>query len=305
MTIRGAVERDIPSIIDLLKLSLGEGLMPKSEAFWRWKHLDNPFGKSDVLLAFERDQLVGVRAFMRWEWKLQSRIYRAGRAVDTVTHPVFQGKGIFRDLTLKMVDQCKAQSLDFIFNTPNKKSMPGYLKMGWRRHGKMKLFLTPRLFPVKKSTDFDERFCVQGKVIPFNTAFESSHSGSLVTSVSSKMINWRYAANPNIPYYAFYDNLNHPTFLTIFRLKLHSWGTEMRICDTFSDSNLDEVAYRKQLREVTTKSGARLVTAAHQLPLLSVGAAVGPEITVLPLSTGNNVLSFDLWRPSVGDLEVF
>jgi hypothetical protein len=242
---------------------------------------------------------------MRWEWKLQSRIYRAGRAVDTVTHPDFHGKGIFRDLTLHMVELYKAQSIDFIFNTPNKKSMPGYLKMGWRKHGRMKLFLMPRLFSGKKSNDFDARYGVQGKVIPFNIAFASRHPEAMVTSVSSEMVNWRYAANPNIPYYAICDNPSHPTLLTIFRLKVHSWGTELRICDTFPDSKMDEAAFQKQLREIIDMSGARLVSAGRQLPFFSLAAAVGPEITVLPLSAGNNVLSFSLWRPSVGDLEVF
>jgi N-acetylglutamate synthase-like GNAT family acetyltransferase len=50
MEIRPAHENDIPAIVELLKLSLGESLMPKSEAFWRWKHIDNPFGKSPVIL---------------------------------------------------------------------------------------------------------------------------------------------------------------------------------------------------------------------------------------------------------------
>jgi hypothetical protein len=40
-------------MIGLLKKSLGEGLIPKSEALWNWKHEQNPFGASFVLLAEE------------------------------------------------------------------------------------------------------------------------------------------------------------------------------------------------------------------------------------------------------------
>src|SRR5688572_14122292 len=131
MEIREAEESDIPEIVSLLKLSLGESLMPKSERYWRWKHLENPFGPSPVLLCREGKELIGVRAFMRWEWVHAGHIYKAVRAVDTATHPKHQGKGIFRKLTLSLVDRCKERGDHFVFNTPNQQSKPGYLKMGW------------------------------------------------------------------------------------------------------------------------------------------------------------------------------
>src|SRR5690606_11778858 len=105
MEVRHATPDDIPAIVDLLKLSLGEQLMPKSEEFWRWKHLQNPFGESPVLLAFDQDTLTGVRAFMHWRWSTNTNTYSAVRAVDTATHPEYQGRGIFRTLTQKLVGQ--------------------------------------------------------------------------------------------------------------------------------------------------------------------------------------------------------
>jgi hypothetical protein len=39
-------------IVELLKIALGESLMPKSVKFWNWKHNENPFGKSKIILAF-------------------------------------------------------------------------------------------------------------------------------------------------------------------------------------------------------------------------------------------------------------
>src|SRR5688500_17576198 len=98
MEIRRAVEADIPEIVSLLKLSLGESLMPKSERYWRWKHIENPFGVSPVLLAIEAGTIIGVRAFMRWAWSRGETRLEAVRAVDTATHPDFQGRGIFRKL---------------------------------------------------------------------------------------------------------------------------------------------------------------------------------------------------------------
>src|SRR5688572_28823803 len=139
MLIRGATQMDEPAIIELLKRSLGESLIPISEKFWNWKHNQNPFGSSYVLLAEENDQIIGVRAFMKWKWRWKGELYSAIRAVDTSTHPDHQGKGIFKKLTLHQLEICKQKGEHFVFNTPNNDSRPGYIKMGWVQQGKMPL----------------------------------------------------------------------------------------------------------------------------------------------------------------------
>ena len=93
-------------------------------------HPVDPFGRSFMLVAETDGRIVGLRAFMRWEFVAGDRRFRAVRAVDTATHPDHQGKGIFSRLTLEALDSLRDQA-DFIFNTPNEKSLPGYLKMGW------------------------------------------------------------------------------------------------------------------------------------------------------------------------------
>ena len=90
MIIRNSTPEDIPAIVALLQLSLGESLIKKSSRSWNYKHVDNPFGISQVLLAFENDVLVGVRAFMKFQWRLGTEVWSAYRAVDTATHPDYQ-----------------------------------------------------------------------------------------------------------------------------------------------------------------------------------------------------------------------
>ena len=95
MVIREATEEDIPGIVNLLKLSLGESLMPKSEQYWRWKHLRNPFGPSPVLVCQEGDVLMGVRAFMRWEWMQEGQVLSGRRSCGYCNASGLPGK---RDL---------------------------------------------------------------------------------------------------------------------------------------------------------------------------------------------------------------
>ena len=114
MTIRTATDHDTAAIVALLKLSLGDVSTTKSATYWRWKHVENPFGKSHVLLAEEDGKLVGIRAFMQWRWTDGQREYTALRAVDTATHPDYQGRGIFKKLTLELIERRRAAGDDFM-----------------------------------------------------------------------------------------------------------------------------------------------------------------------------------------------
>src|SRR3990170_159348 len=80
--------------------------------------------------------------FLRWELRAGGGIVRAVRAVDTATHPDFQGQGIFKTLTLQALDTVVADA-DLVFNTPNANSRPGYLKMGWQPVGDVPIAIRP------------------------------------------------------------------------------------------------------------------------------------------------------------------
>ena len=68
---------------------------------------------------------------------------RAVRAVDTATDPDYQGRGLFTRLTLQAIDELRAEGVDFVFNTPNDQSRPGYLKMGWQVVGTLPTHVRP------------------------------------------------------------------------------------------------------------------------------------------------------------------
>ncbi len=131
ITVRPYDDRDEPAVLELLTESLGGGPAGVRPAeFFRWKHLENPFGRSFMLVAEDAGRVVGLRAFMRWRFAHDAGEVRAARAVDTATHPDYQGRGIFTRLTLAALEELRGD-VDLIFNTPNEKSLPGYLKMGW------------------------------------------------------------------------------------------------------------------------------------------------------------------------------
>jgi len=129
--VRPFTPADLPRAVELARTALGEGPVPRTVDFWRWKHLESPFGPSPGLVAEHGGDLVGVRLFLRWRFRAGGREVTAVRAVDTATHPAWRGRGIFRRLTEDLVAQVAGEGAAFVYNTPNRASRRGYLKMGW------------------------------------------------------------------------------------------------------------------------------------------------------------------------------
>ncbi|WP_395293271.1 GNAT family N-acetyltransferase [Kitasatospora hibisci] len=146
LTFRPLTEPDLPAVLDLLTASLAGGPTgTRTAEFFRWKHRLNPFGASPGLLAETPEgRLAGVRLFLRWHWHegATGRTVTAVRPVDTATHPDFQGRGIFRRLTLDLLGQVGEQA-ELVFNTPNGNSLPGYRRMGWQELGHVPVALRP------------------------------------------------------------------------------------------------------------------------------------------------------------------
>ncbi len=86
---------------------------------------------------------MAFRTLLRWELTRGASRLQMVRAVDTATDPEYQGRGLFRRLTMQAVDELTADGIDAVFNTPNDQSRPGYLKMGWVELGRPTLLVHP------------------------------------------------------------------------------------------------------------------------------------------------------------------
>jgi hypothetical protein len=144
ITIRPFAAGDEKSVLKLLDATLGGGPAGQRPAgFFRWKHWDNPFGPSFMLVAESSGRLIGLRAFLRWRFECSGRFVEAVRAVDTATHPDYQGLGVFSRLNRAALESLRGE-VDLIFNTPNAASRPGYLKLGWREVGRVPVAIRVR-----------------------------------------------------------------------------------------------------------------------------------------------------------------
>lgn len=143
---RSAVGADEDGILALATEALGWGSDDRFRRLFRWKHDENSFGPSPRWVAVDEGRIVGFRTLMRWRFVHHSLgVKTAVRAVDTATAPSHRGRGIFRGLTMAAIEELQAEGIDFVFNTPNDQSRPGYLKMGWVELGRPRVGVVPRL----------------------------------------------------------------------------------------------------------------------------------------------------------------
>jgi GNAT superfamily N-acetyltransferase len=321
-------------VLETLSASLGGG--PAGERppeFFRWKHFANPFGDSYMLVAESEDgRIAGLRAFMRWRWEAGGRSFAAVRAVDTATHPDFQGKGVFSKLTLRALEELREEGVHFVFNTPNSASLPGYLKMGWKIVGQL-----PVVIRVRRPVRFLGRFRSDAKDPGPDPAVDAPTAGEVLSndagladllSVAAEpdqrfrtprdvgYLRWRYGNAPLLDYRALADReggtLNG---VAIFRVRPRGALWETTISELIVRGD-DQAAARRLLRRI--RGAARVDHLACHFPSGSTSAGAarrsgyvraprGMTFVVNPLrgKLTPNPVEQASWALSVGDLEVF
>lgn len=314
MIIREAVTADVPEIVEVLKASLGETDLPLSEKIWNYKHFANPFGKSIVLIAVEDEAIIGVRAFMRWEWRKEESKYACFRAVDTATHPNHQGKGVFKKLTLEAVELAKKEGAAFIFNTPNEKSRPGYLKMGWEIAGKLQVSVSPAFYSFWKFRKSNFNYTVDYKtsvkmIDDLCAEWNSSlRRGKLYTEKSSKYLKWRYEENPLQKY----EVLATSGFYLAGYIKKRKNFKELRIVECIYQDKSAEKEIKRTIRKWSQKFGAQVISFSPlvtRFKMASISGEFGPLSTVRNLNLNGAEKEYcfttENWSYSLGDLELF
>ncbi len=315
-------------MLELVRRALGTASVPRSTEFWRWKHLENPFGPSPGLVAESGGEIVGLRVFLRWRWRDGSGQRPAVRAVDTATHPDHRGCGLFTRLTRRLLERAEEEGCHFVFNTPNRISRAGYLKMGWRDVVRVPVYLRPmpgsRLAGTRGG-NFPE--------LPFPTAAELFREAGLApllapgeperrlhTDRDPAYLHWRYADPPGLRYHAAWEMGEGTGAAILFRARTRRRLREVSLSEILTGEGREDVlAAARLVRRVARDSGADYLVAcaARGTPELRVlkGAGFlpwtwpGPHLTVRPMASppasGADPLRPADWRLSLGDLEIF
>lgn len=319
---RRAAPADRPAILALCRRCLGWRPDDPDEAFFTWKHDENAFGESPSWVAEAPDgTIIGLRVFLRWRFRDQSgRRLSAVRAVDTATHPDWRGKGVFSALTRGALPDLAHDGVDFIFNTPNDRSMPGYLKMGWSRVGRAPVAVRLgsarsliRLGGARTAAELWSEPADAGE--PAHEMFvdgcgleallaRTRAPGGLATDRSPEFFRWRYGFSP-LHYRAFPLGDSLSGGVIVFRVRRRGAALEAAVCDIVAPPGARLGA---AFGEITRRTGVDY--------LLASASAVGPRAGFVRAVGIGPVLT---WKPvnrvgipamsavglALGDIELF
>ena len=322
LTIRRAAVADRARIIQLCRASLGWGPDDPNEALFAWKHDENPFGASPVWVAETGDgEIAGLRVFLRWQFRTpEGTVLRAVRAVDTATHPDHRGKGIFTKLTLGAIPDLEDDGVDLIFNTPNDKSRPGYLKMGWSEVGRVPVGVRlasatsiPRVLRARTAAELWSRPSELGEnapdVLADTTAVERllercGAAPRIATDRTAAYLRWRYRFPP-LRYRAVLVGRSIEEGLVILRLRGRGPALEVAVCEVLAP---DPAMIRPSIRRIVDETAADHLLRCGGPAMVRDGFVrapqLGPILTWRPICRSGVPAMKDL-SLTFGDIELF
>ena len=320
MEMRHATSSDFPRILELTRRSLG--WTDQDARYLVWKHGQNPFGASPMWIAEADGRVVGFRAFLRWEFvDADGIVVRAVRAVDTATDPDYQGQGIFTRLTRTAVEELSSEGVAFVFNTPNRQSLPGYLKMGWQSLGRLTVAIRPgRLrFPfaavtARRGADRWPLPTTAGlaaaEALADSTAIERltatvPRTSGLTTRRGAAYLAWRYGFEP-LGYRALLVGANVDAGLALFRLRRRGHAVEATIGDLLvpgGDTHVRHALLRAIGRTARPDYLIRLADESHPASPRGWVRAIGPVLASRPLA-GSPPSALGDWALTMGDVEL-
>lgn len=308
VTIRAFEDRDLEPTLEMLRLALGEtALLRRTPEWFGWKHFDNPFGRSILVVAESSDRIIGLRALMRWEMATPSgETLRCVRAVDTATHPDHHRQGIFRRLTLESLDLAAADGVDLVFNTPNLKSGAGYVKMGWSDVGEIGVMVHPTWRLARPGWTGRTASMLSGDNPPTGLVVSDRPTMGLRTPRTPEYLGWRFAGHPT----ARYRRVDVEGGTALVRPNLRNRRAELVISDVYG-SALGEAlrATRRRSRadylvcsfgHGSPERAAALRAGMLPVPRVSAFHLVARPLRELP----TDVTRLQNWDLAISDLEL-
>lgn len=275
----------------------------RDRAFFRWKHHENPFGRSPGWVAETAGRIVGFRTFLRWRFVhgTSDAALDVVRAVDTATDPDFRGRGIFRDLTMTAIEELQAAGVDAVFNTPNDQSRPGYLKMGWVELGRPTVWMRPlsvrsipRLAGARAAAELwpEASAPAHGDAIGELPAQVHPERPTWRTERTEAYRRWRYGFEP-----LGYRQTRSGSGGSVYRLRRRGAATEVSICEFHGDDpglGHDVRRLGDYALALGRSPGMRALPVPRQ----------GPVVTWRALAT-SEVPQLDDLELGLGDIELF
>jgi GNAT superfamily N-acetyltransferase len=320
--------RDEPEVLALLQTAFGgwphdvQSLTP--DEFFRWKHMDCPFGRSILVVAETDGAVVGFEGHLPWRLQAGEKVLQASRGTDLSVHPSYRRRGV--SVAIRGAAAVRLSSeVALTWSNPNKQSRPGSLRFGRSEVGRVARFVQARGAIAQTLGRARHR----GANTPDTLEIEAPAAGEVLSDdeyVSSLLsqtstpedrlatvkdldyLRWRYGQLEE--YRAIALEQTEGGGIVIFRVRRHGsfWGSH--VCELFVERN-DRRLARRLLRQVRHAASTDFILCAFSSRLYAsmcgfVQFPGGRVLVTLPLRDGlvPDPVRPESWALSIGDLEL-
>lgn len=197
----------------LQSASLAHKIPQKSESWFHWKFEGSPYGKAILACAFDGNKVVGCVGYGMGIITHDNKAFKCALAYENFVHPHYQGHHIFTRLITLVENKCKEQGIKLLYVFPNKNSLPGYIKRGWKQIliSKYKIRITNYLRFIRHILDIKKPF------IPMTSNLEDISNINIgefenvilqdifVPQWSREYLEWRFHTYPVGNYWIYED----------------------------------------------------------------------------------------------------
>lgn len=315
---------DEPRVLELLQAVFGSwprDLDATAAEFFRWKHLEGPFGPSQLVVVEADGALVGLAAYMPWRFRAAGEAVKAVRGVDLAVHPSQRMRGVS---VMLRTARTFPGDIGFIWSNPNVESRPGNRRVGRRPVRIVTQFARPRARAstlrraLPGTTSPPRPFAVGAPPAsavlddaPLTSLLDHADGarGRLKTDRTRDYLRWRYGRFDD--YRAIrVSGAGSPDGVVVFRCRSHGAYSVSHICELLVERE-DHRLVRRLLRAVSEAAPADLIRCsfASRAQAASHGflhCRGRLLLSILPLQPNPvpDPTRAESWSLSIGDLEL-
>lgn len=285
--------------------------------FYSWRFLENPFGPTMVLLAFDGDRIVSHYAVCPSEARTPSGgSLRGAQSMTTMTDPDYGGRGLFPRLAEHLYRTINEEhGTEFVFGFPNANSHYAFTqKLGWEDVHPL-FFMTKA---VDGGVDSDFQLLRWSDLDPVLNIHKTSQIGYQPYTRSREFIRWRYQHNPEQSYAVVAPpGPNDASVVAIVKEFTHGHGgASLDIVDILGEH--DPTLLRSVIEAATSFARSKTLTtvqtwldlyhpaftALERLRFRPIGPITYFGIRFLSTGSAKNPDPRE-WRVTMGDSDVF
>ncbi len=189
---------DEKAILDLFNLAFNKEMTME---YWKWRFQDNPFSNEFMIhLMWEGDLLVGHYAVSPIEMILNGEVTKTALSMTTMTHPEYNGRGIFTQLSSSLYNELKEEhNYAMVWGFPNNNSHYAFIKnLKWKNLATIPMLSlkTSNFKKIESELNFEQHSNFTASL----SQKLSSVNKDVRINKTEKYLNWRYVANPSADY---------------------------------------------------------------------------------------------------------